>query len=325
MAHEVEAMFSVKKIPWHGKGVILNDAPNAEEAMIQGGLNWNVKKSQAFILGPDGQQIPMKGQYGIIRDNDNTILGRSGEFFEPLQNADAFKFFDPFIESGAATFESGGSLQEGKKVWVLAKINSSPIEPVKNDVSNKYLLLTNTHSVGTSVKALPTLIRVVCANTLRAALGAGETAGNVYRVAHSSQTMTKLSAVQETIAKTEDSFKRVAALYEAMGKKKVSAKVADDYFSQVFSWSEYGTKEDSERRKTYEAKQKENILKLFEIGRGTDISGVKGTLWGAYNAVTEYITHEAGRQENRLYNELFGNGMKINQKAFSIAQEVLVA
>ena len=89
--------------------------------------------------------------------------------YTPLQNEEAFQFFDPIIGSEAASFETAGALGDGERIWTLAKMPDS-MEVAEGDLCGKYLLLSNTHSGQGSVTIKFTAIRVVCQNTLMFAL-----------------------------------------------------------------------------------------------------------------------------------------------------------
>ena len=116
MAHEIETIFYMNETPWHRLGTRVIDIPTADEAIVAAGLNWKVETKPLFLA--DGTQAPSKA---VVRTSDNSILGVVGENYQPLQNEDAFKFFNPFVETGLATFETAGSLRQGKRVWILAK------------------------------------------------------------------------------------------------------------------------------------------------------------------------------------------------------------
>ena len=128
MSHNVESMFSVKETPWHGLGKIIDQAPTIEEGIKLAGLDWTVKKEALFTK--DGRKAPRNA---ITREDNEKILGVVGSQYKPLQNKDAFNFFQPFLESGVASLVTAGSLSEGEVIWVLAKLNKAPIEIGKND------------------------------------------------------------------------------------------------------------------------------------------------------------------------------------------------
>ncbi len=129
MANDVESMMYVGKTPWHGLGVPVPEGSklSIEEAIVAAGLNWDVELRHLFTEGQKNEHLCIIGSYVTCRTSDNKVLGIVGRDYEPLQNIDAFKWFQPFLESGEATIETAGSLKGGSRIWVLAKIKRDPM------------------------------------------------------------------------------------------------------------------------------------------------------------------------------------------------------
>ena len=331
MAHLIEkkkdgthSIFTVGE-SWHGLGVILNEAPTAADAIKHAQLDWTVSKRQVFIkpqleTGNDMERVP--DQFAIVRDSDERIFGVTGKNYQPLQNSEAFRFFDPYVEALEAEYHSAGSLDNGKRIWVLAKIKRDDMEIVKGDSVQKYILLTNTHSGKHAVTGALTPIRVVCNNTLTMAMRNKST--KMFRATHSNQMNKRLEEIQAEISMADQSFKRAEEFYRAFAKKQVNAKMIDQYLSNVFEWNQ-NDELCSARELSFKNKQTETIMKLFEIGRGTDIKGVRGTMWGLYNGITEYVSHSICKTpEKTLQSNWFGRGQVINQRAFDFALKLAV-
>jgi len=322
MAHEVENMFSVKQTPWHKLGVILKESPTAEDAIIQAGLDWKVEKRPLFFNANDGYEKAGEN-FAVVRDSDNSFLGTSGKNWQPLQNTEAFSFFDPFIESGEASFETAGSLAGGQRVWILAKINRDPIEIVKGDEIEKYVLLSNRHYSGQSVIGALTPIRVVCANTEAMAVRGATATKNLFRASHSKRMHDRLAEVQVTIAQADKAFKETAEFYKRFAKKQINTKQLQSFINNVFEFADV-VKEG--REQFFKDKMTKTIFELFETGLGSDIKGVRGTAWGAYNSVTEYVQHyKKPNEEQRLEQSWFGAGMDLNMRAFNASMELVAA
>ncbi len=318
MAHLVESMMSVKTRPWHGLGTIIEEAPTAEQAIVAAGLDWEVEKKTMFYESSDSNLLASPDRFAVVRKTDNAYLGDAGTSWQPLQNREAFSFFDPFVLSNEASYETAGSLENGRTIWVLAKINRDPIEVIKGDVVNKYVLLVNKHKAGFSVQSTLTPIRVVCNNTLTGALNNAEW---IVKANHSAKMQEKLQDIQGIIASADSSFNQAAEAYKTFAKKKITSQIIDQVLSETFEWS---IATDSERENSFKRKQTETIMRLFETGRGTDISGVRGSLWGLYNAITEFIQYEKGKiEDNRLRDAWFGSGMAMNNRAFKAAVRVV--
>ena len=161
MAANVETMFSTIEKPWHGLGTIVAEAPTSQNALQLAGLDWKVIQS------------PVYSTYGVIegfkaniRDKDGAILGVVSDRYKVIQNKEAFAFTDALLGAGVR-FETAGSLQGGKKIWLLARLPREYI--IAGERISPYLVFSNTHDGSGAVRVAITPIRVVCNNTLNLA------------------------------------------------------------------------------------------------------------------------------------------------------------
>ncbi len=319
MAHNIESMFSVRQTPWHGLGHVVDSAPTAAEAIKLAGLDWQVLEKPVYQrVGEAFQAIP--DQKAITRSSDDSVLSIMTNNYQPLQNAKAFEFFNPFIDSGLAAFETAGSLRQGKVVWILATLNRAPIEVGKGgDVVNKHLLLSNSHDGSMAVRVGFTPIRVVCNNTLSAAHRDGDS--KLLRIKHAGNLQANLDNVQAMVNALDARFDATAAQYNALANCSVNAADLANYVNVIFDLNPAG----DERAKLRAKKMQETITKLFENGAGAQLQSARGTLWGAYNAVTEYLTHDHGKNidGSRLNSNWFGENMRTNDFALETALRAL--
>ena len=112
----VEEMFYVREKPWHGLGTRVEEAPTSENALILAGLNWTVEQENVYT--DFGEIIP--GYRANIRSTDRRVLGVVTDRYKVVQNAEAFAFTDELLGKGVR-YETAGSLQDGRKVWLLAR------------------------------------------------------------------------------------------------------------------------------------------------------------------------------------------------------------
>lgn len=311
MAHEIESMFFLGETPWHGLGNRVLEAPSVGEALRQAGLDWSVGLKPIFMA--DGREVPGKA---TVRESDNSILGVVGPRYRPLQNVDAFNFFNPLVESGLVTLETAGSLSEGKRVWVMARINdNSDLKIVGDDVIRKFILLSNSHDGTTAVRCGFTPVRVVCANTLAMAHNDGESA--IVRLRHSKSVVANLESLREVMNLANQSFEATAEQFRQLASKQISRADLERYVKVCLDEQADAKLADLSKRKQ---NQIADIATLFETGRGMELAGVKGTVWAAYNAVTEYLTHNAGHNADSRYNSLwFGANATKNADALKEA------
>lgn len=332
MAHEVESMIYVGETPWHGLGKKLDAPPTIGDAIDQAGLNWKVNTVQLQL--PDGRKVD---RFATVRDSDNTILGTVGPGYHPVQNTDAFQFFQPFLDQKVATVETAGSLRKGARVWMLAKIDRADavIVPKADDRVSKFLLVANGHDGALALHVGITPIRVVCQNTLSAAVAGRHT--STIKIRHTSGAQEALKFVQETIDRVDHDFEKAAELFRALANVKVTEKMLRDFVDRVFRRQRLKMKAaaeiarqtievvdvaDETPTKERESKVYESIAQLFEKGKGNDVKGVRGTGWAAYNAATEYLTWQRGDdQDTRLTNLWFGGN---GDRALASAADVFL-
>lgn len=337
MAHEVETMMFVGQMPWHRLGVKLNAPPTTLDAMNAAGLNWEVATKPLFTA--DGERVTHQASYRV---SDGKTLGVVGPGWHPLQNRDAFAWFDPFVQAGEATLETAGSLRGGGRVWVLAKLNRSPSEIVPGDSVEKYILLATAHDGSLATRVGFTPVRVVCANTL--ALSMKNAASKLLRVRHTRGQKVVLDAIRDTMNAADAAFEATADQYRLLARKSISKADLRKYIQLCFPRAKVRVEEEPVADVTFadllnksssvseepESKERESkyvgaIEELFETGRGNTMPGVKGTLWAAYNAVTEFVTHHRGNSDEARLQAQFNDGMRINETAFQAAVGMLNA
>jgi phage/plasmid-like protein (TIGR03299 family) len=319
MSHEFENGLFVEKAAWHGLGKVFDENTRftVGEAIKEAGLDWNVSKRPLVLQEDPRVTVPA---WATMRDSDNTVLGVVGPTYKPLQNADAFAWFQPWLATDQAFIEAAGSLKHGRKVWVLARINRDPIEIVPGDDLRRYVLLSNGHDGTLSIRAGFTSVRVVCANTMAEAHN--NQASKLIRIRHSEKSGKALAQIREIMKLADDEFVADAVVYRALARKGVNATDLKAYVRKVFAPT-VSVLDDSETDSRSE-KLIEKIVPLFEAGKGNDIPGVRGTAWAMYNSVSEYLTWERGRsQDNRMDSLWFGQGAQINQRALQMAVSMI--
>ena len=268
--------------------------------------------------------FPAEGEFGIVRkdkwdSDDCTVLGVVGEQYTPLQNREAFTFFDPIVGEGAAIYHTAGVLGAGERIWILAKLPDS-ITVKNGDITDKFLLLSNSHDGESAVQVKFTPIRVVCENTLTMALGKGKT----IRVAHTKNVQQRLRDAQRLLGIIRDEFAEIEKDFNKMAQVQMDDDQLGVYFGLVFP----DPADPDDRRAAERAgKHRSWAGYFFSNGRRDREYGVEGTLWAAYNGVTEYIDHRKTQQTNerRLRSLWFGNGCSIKARACRVAREKMQA
>ncbi|HET7624394.1 MAG TPA: DUF932 domain-containing protein [Verrucomicrobiae bacterium] len=315
MAHNIEIKNGKASIayagqtPWHKLGQKLNEAFDAKTALKQGGLDFTVEK--VGIKTNDGGAIP--NRFALRRTDNKNVLGIVTDFYQPLQNRDAFGFFDGVFGKGKARYEVAGVLGKGEKVWLLAQLPGE-FTVGREDLIGKWLLLTNGHDTNEPVRAKFTPIRVVCQNTLTAALRSTE---SEVRVQHIGNVTGKLEIAGKLLKQAGIYFSEMQTVFSGFLKFPLKEKSLRQYITRVVA----GDAAKFDELSNISRRHVENIERMHETGRGHDIKGVRGSLWGAYNAVTEFVDHERAENVGFL---LTGRGAEIKQRAFNVAQDLIL-
>ena len=145
MPANVESMFYVREALWHGLGICVEEALDSKAALEKSGLDWKV--IQKPIMTADNEPIP--GFKANIRDTDSKVLGVVTDRYKVVQNSEAFAFTDTLLNEGVH-YETAGSLQDGKKIWLLAKLPDKYI--IKDEQIEPYLVFSNSHDGSGSIK-----------------------------------------------------------------------------------------------------------------------------------------------------------------------------
>tara|TARA_R110000751_G_scaffold113617_1_gene212753 strand:+ start:269 stop:1213 length:945 start_codon:yes stop_codon:yes gene_type:complete len=309
MSHEVEKMIFAGATPWHGLGTEINEEVGFWEAFQLAGLDWEVDTKPLFTAG--GEQVTHRAAY---RTSDDRILGIVGKRWTPLQNRDAFEIFEPMVDSGDLKIHTAGSLRNGERIWALCQINQDNSEVVTGDEIAKFVLLSNGHDGKLAVHFGFTPIRVVCANT--EAMARNSAASKLIRVRHNRFVKRNVQDVRDVMNLANQEFEATAEVYRYLASKSISTKDLETYVKIVLGADGKGEDDISTRTKNIILQ----VTNLFENGKGTDIVGVRGTYWGAYNAVTEYLNYSKGRTPNNRMDSLwFGQNAAMSQKALEQA------
>ena len=287
-------------------------------------LDWRVLKKQLYV---GEEHRPLPGRYAIIREdrwhgNEESIFGTVGKEYTPLQNTEAFGFFDLIVKTGSAFYDSAGALRNGERVWVMARLRGD-FEVTPNDNIARYLLLSNTHDGTGSVQVKFTPVRVVCKNTLNQALGNGP----AIRVAHTRHMQMRLGdTANAVLASIQRHFDDLGKRFQAMLRVQMSEVGVRTYLKSVFHDPAAG-KDEMQYKRALSNVQRNRLeaARLFTEGRGNDLNAVRGTLWAAYNGVTEYVDfHRTTCGDGKwLENIWFGAANGIKERALEEALTIV--
>jgi phage/plasmid-like protein (TIGR03299 family) len=307
MAHMVETMAYAGETPWHGLGVQVPADLTPTQMLEAAKLDWTVTKIPAYAEIA-GKQVAV-GQSALVRNMDNRILDVVSDDWNPIQNQEAFEFFNEFIAAGDMEMHTAGSLRDGQVVWALAKVKDS-FELFKGDQVDSYLLFSNFHRYGFSTDVRFTPIRVVCNNTLTLSLNSK--VENFVKINHRSKFDADTTKEMLGIAKEKlQQYKEMAAF---LGSKKAEKENIVEYFNRIFPST--GKKDVS--------RNADRALELLFEQPGSKFA--EGSWWQPFNAVTYMTDHELGRNaDSRLSSAWYGYNKGLKTKALELAVEMAEA
>lgn len=317
MAHEIEIvdgkaqMAYAGDIPWHGLGTRVPSDLTPEQMLEAAGLDWEVEKVEAFAK-VGGKNVSVN-RSALVRTSDNKILDVVSNDWNPVQNSEAFEFFNDFISEGDMEMHTAGSLKGGQIVWALAKVKDS-FELFGGDRVDSYLHFTNFHKYGFSTDVRFTPIRVVCNNTLTLSLNTK--VERMVKISHRREfegdnVKMMLGIAAEKLAK----YKEMA---QFLGSKRYNSENIVDYFKRVFPVA------GGDKTKKEISKNADIALGILETQPGAEFA--RGTWWQAFNSVTYLTDHLAGRTaDTRMTSAWYGSNRGLKTTALETAIEMAEA
>ena len=308
MAALVESMFSVREKPWHGLGAIVMEAPTSAEALRLAGLDWNVVQEPIYT---DFNE-PIEGYKANVRDSDRKVLGVVSDRYKVVQNTDAFSFTDELLGKGVR-YETAGSLQEGKKVWLLARLPREYI--IVGERISPYLVFSNTHDGSGSVKVAITPVRVVCNNTLNLALN---TAKRSFSMIHTGNIQDKIQEAKDTLFMAEEYMDCLGIEFEQLRRQKMTDEQVKEDIELLLPMEKEPT-----------PIQQKNIIRLRKDMEkryydAPDLQKVGNNAYRFINAVSDFATHSNPLRRTTNYNEnLFArtvDGNPLIDKAYQLVK-----
>jgi len=310
MAHNLNEngnrMFYTGAVPWHGLGVKLDNPATAKEAIEASKLDYQVNLQKIYTE----DRVEIENKFATVRIDTNQPLGIVGSSYQPVQNTESFDFFDSVVGDKFAMYHTAGALGKGERIWILAELPDI-IEVTKKDVVEKYLLLTNSHDGCSALKMFFTPVRVVCQNTLSAALSRTK---DGISIRHTGNINSKIREAQRALGIAVTFYSDFEESLKAFAGEKVRDEQAEVYFTSLICG-----KDDLD----ISQRKQNQIGDLMNLHNRPEYSESKDTLWSAYNAVTRYVDHFRGiknnNPSNRLQNIWLGSGATLKMKAYDTA------
>ena len=343
MAHDINyneqtgkhSFFSVKEIPWHGLGQIISDHPTSAEAIIQAGLNYTVEKRPLFTydtenyLGdPDTDiiipEIEVPNYFATIRTDTEQVLGVVGNDYEVVQNVNAFDFFDNIVGGkNGILYETAGALGNGESIFITAKLPDC-LKVGRNDLIEQYIFLTTSHDGYGPVTAAFTPIRVVCRNTLNAAM---RNHINCIKIRHTANANDRLKQAHSLLGITNQLAKELEQVFNKWSRVRITDSEVKKLIQVAMAPSKEVLQNVQNGKQDELSTTYNNMVSSvmdFALTHPTQQElTTKGTLYGAYNAVTGYFQNVRNykNDESKLKSIMYGTGLQRSQTAFDLCKE----
>lgn len=307
MAANVERMFYVRETPWHGLGTKVMEAPASEEALKIAGLDWKVIQEPIYTT----EKELIEGFKVNVRDTDRRVLGVVSDRYKIVQNQEAFSFTDELLGEGVR-YETAGSLQNGRKVWLLARMPHEYI--ISGERITPYLVFFNSHDGSGAIKAALTPIRVVCQNTLNLALS---TAKRSWSMIHTGNIQGKIQEARDTLFLAEKYMDSLGKEFESLRKKKLSDRQVQEYIEILLPIEDGSTPQQIRNMK----RLREDLeMRYYDA---PDLKDLGNNGYRFVNAVSDFATHGNPLRRTANYKEnLFSRTVEGNpliDKAYQMA------
>ncbi len=337
MSHDLmkNTMAYVGEVPWRGLGREVPMGVGSAEMIEAAGLNWDVRLRPAAgarvvrTREPRGSEqadttdgrVEVYNRYEVFRpaledESSEVSFAIVGPRYTPLQNREAFSFFDRLIHAGNAQYETAGALGDGERVWVMAKVRDT-VPILGDDEVKPYVLLSHTHNGRSSIRVMPTMVRVVCQNTLSWAL---EDRKAGVRIRHSSRASERLDEEAARINFAFQEIDRAIELFRRMATIAVTQTMLTSFLEGL--WPRTPRQKE---QKTH-PKNWDEIQSVYETRPDLQVAPALGTLWGLYNAVTYHVDYQNVKNETpdaRLERAWFGSGDELKRHAFKRAVDLM--
>lgn len=310
MSANVESMFYVRETPWHGLGTKVLDAPASKEALALAGLDWRVLQEPIYTSAEE----VIDGYKANVRDSDRRVLGVVTDRYKVIQNDEAFAFTDGLLGEGVK-YETAGSLQGGRRVWLLAHMPHEYI--ISGERISPYLLFSNTHDGSGAIKVALTPIRVVCQNTLNLALSEAKRS---WSMIHTGDIREKMQEARDTLFLAEHYMDELGKEFESLRMKKLTDKQVLEYIEVLLPIEDDFTPQQEKNMKRLREDMK---IRYFDA---PDLQGVGKNAYRFVNAVSDFATHAEPLRRTANYKEnLFSrtvDGNPVIDKAYQLVRAV---
>jgi phage/plasmid-like protein (TIGR03299 family) len=343
MAHNINfnegtgkhSFFSVNQKAWHGLGQIVSDYPTSAEAIRFAGLDYRVEKRRLFTFDSQNSfgnadtvqpSVEVPSYYATVRADNDTVLGVVGRDYQVVQNADAFTFFDSIVEGEGIQYETAGALGKGERIFITAKLPNY-IRVGSEDLIEKYLFLTTSHDGFGAITAAFTPVRIVCANTLNAAM---HNHTNSIKIRHTANAKERLQQAHKLMGISNKLSTELEELFNQWAKVPIIDSEVKKLIQLALAPGKEMLQGLGSEKKELLSKQFQNTCEAafaYAMSNPTQqMQTTRGTLFGAYNAITGYYQNVRSYRDGEAKLKsivLGGTAQQKSTKAFRLCADFM--
>jgi phage/plasmid-like protein (TIGR03299 family) len=312
MAHNINSYIG-RQAAWHKLGTVTGVLMTSDDVKTHGGLNYLPLKKQLELNGE------LVDAWGIVRPDTNAFLGAVGEAYTVIDHWEGFRMIDSLVGAqNGAHYETAGALGKGEVVWGLANLNLSVHVGTSGDSSAVYLLFATAHNGTFSHLYRTTLTRVVCQNTLNAAMSTKAT--NLFKVRHTVNAQTRLDQAHNALATIGAEVSTIEQKLNMLATRKMTRETMVSTLDRLFPQSKdaSGKPIDSTRRNNILS----DVLRCYESNDSNAFPEQRGTAYNLLNAITEYTDHvRSTRKDDKGESAMFGSGDRLKTQAMEVLME----
>lgn len=303
------------RVDWGHYGADVEGLTSSAEVMEKSGLDFEVTELPLFAKSGD-KTIDVTSKKLLVRADIGLELGVVGKDYQVVQNSELFDFLDTAVGVGELKYVKAGMLREGDRVWVQAELPGTMRVGGTDDEIKKYILCHTSHDGSSAVRVMVTPIRLWCQNQL---LNAIRNAESSFSIRHTRTAQERLNDTFRAITMANQTFSNLQKSYDRMLDHKMTEREAMNFFETLVPDNPEAT------HTTRTENVRNQIMLLYHAGAGSEVT--HGTMWGAYNAVIEYVDHfrtvRGNNMDSRFEGSTFGSGSLLKKAAFEIANQFM--
>jgi phage/plasmid-like protein (TIGR03299 family) len=314
MSHMIDSLAWTGDVPWHGLGRKLPQHATVDEMIRFGGLDWNVIPKPLFagLDATTGAGVSVPGYKALVRsDRPETVLSIVSESYGIVQNAEALALAAAAVGTGSASAEVCGALDDGRRIFLVINVREAGFD-VAGERVEPYVVCYAGHDGSTSVGFRFTPVRVVCQNTLSAALGSEDSTELTVRHSRNAAERVKVAAAMIEQARAYFGTFHKHAL--ALVKQRLAYATATEIAAALYPNRREGDRVITPANQT-------KLVELYQRQPDTTDRRVAGTKWGFFNAVTALLDHNARNTSGGKMGRTLANGQStIRNRAMELLQ-----